>query len=139
MSTMVESLKTVPLFADLPARELKMLAESMKEHSFPAGHEIVSEGRGGVGFFVIFEGTARVSQGGEERGTLKAGDYFGETALIDNNDRTASVTAETDVRCATMATWNFRPFVRENPEVAWALLIALAKRLRDAQVPRVTS
>jgi CRP-like cAMP-binding protein len=137
MSTMVDSLRQVPLFADLPARELRALAESMKEHSFPAGHEVVAEGKGGVGFFVILEGSARVSQHGEDRGMLKVGDYFGEMALIDGDDRTASVRAETDMRCATMTTWNFRPFVKENPEIAWVLLTALVKRVRSAQAPRV--
>ena len=133
MSGMVDSLREVPLFADLANRDLKRLADSMQEKSFEAGKEIVSEGKGGVGFFVILEGTARVSQGGEDRGRLTAGDYFGEMALIDGNDRTATVHADTALRCAAMTSWNFRPFVKDHPDIAWTLLNSLVKRVRQAQ------
>jgi CRP-like cAMP-binding protein len=133
MSTMADSLREVPLFADLAGRDLKRVADSMKEMSFAAGQEVVAEGKSGVGFFVILEGTARVSQGGEDRALLRAGDYFGEMALIDGDDRAASVHAVDDLRCATMTTWNFRPFVRDHPDISWALLTALVKRVRESQ------
>jgi CRP/FNR family cyclic AMP-dependent transcriptional regulator len=133
MSIMVDSLREVPLFADLAGRDLKRVADSMKEMSFAPGQEVVAQGKSGVGFFVILEGSARVSQRGEDRGLLTAGDYFGEMALIDGDDRAASVHAEGDLRCATMTTWNFRPFVRDHPDISWALLTALVKRVREAQ------
>jgi CRP-like cAMP-binding protein len=140
MNPMVESLRSVPLFADFTPRDLKRLADSMKQRSFASGDEVVAEGKGGVGFFVILEGTARVSQNGEDRGRLTAGEYFGEMALIDGNLRLASVHAEGDLRCATMTSWNFRPFVRDHPDVAWALLTAMVKRVREAQpAPRVVA
>jgi CRP/FNR family transcriptional regulator, cyclic AMP receptor protein len=139
MAAMVDSLRDVPLFADLSSRDLKRLADSMREYSFASGKEVVSEGKGGVGFFVILDGTARVTQGGEDRGQLGAGDYFGEMALIDGNDRTASVHAETDLRCASMTQWAFRPFVKDHPDVAWALLTALVKRVREAQARSVAA
>src|SRR5215208_3720966 len=137
MSGMVDSLREVPLFADLANRDLKRLADSMQEKSFEPGKEIVSEGKGGVGFFVILEGTARVSQRGEDRGRLAVGDYFGEMALIDGDDRTATVHADTALRCAAMTSWNFRPFVKDHPDIAWALLNSLVKRVRQAQARQV--
>ena len=130
---MVDSLREVPLFADLAGRDLKRVADSMKEMSFAPGQEVVAQGKSGVGFFVILEGAARITQDGEDRGLLAAGDYFGEMALIDGDDRAASVHAEGDLRCATMTTWNFRPFVRDHPDISWALLTALVKRVREAQ------
>jgi CRP/FNR family transcriptional regulator, cyclic AMP receptor protein len=133
MSSMVDSLRAIPLFADLSTRDLKRLAGSMKEMSFAPGEVVVSEGTGGVGFFVILDGRARVSQDGEERAVLAAGDYFGEMALIDGDDRAASVHAEGELHCAAMTMWNFRPFVKEHPDVAWALLTALVKRVRETQ------
>ena len=137
MNPMIDSLRTVPLFAELGTRDLRRLADSMKERSFAAGDEIVAQGKGGVGFFVILEGSARVSQDGEDRGRLTVGEYFGEMALIDGNLRTASVHA--DLRCASMTSWNFRPFVRDHPDVAWSLLSALVKRVRDAQAKPVAA
>jgi len=136
---MVESLREVPLFADLSGRDLRRLADSMKELTFAPGKQVVTEGKGGVGFFVILEGTARVTQGGEERGVLARGDYFGEMALIDGDDRTASVHANSELRCAAMAPWTFRPFVKDQPDIAWALLTALVKRLREAQARHVAA
>ena len=130
---MVDSLRAIPLFADLSTRDLKRLAASMNELSFSAGDAVVSQGTGGVGFFVILDGQAKVSQDGEERGVLGAGDYFGEMSLIDGDDRAASVHAEGELRCAAMTAWNFRPFVKEHPDVAWALLTALVKRVRETQ------
>jgi CRP/FNR family transcriptional regulator, cyclic AMP receptor protein len=133
MNAIVDSLHEVPLFADLSRRDLARLADSMQVLSFPAGKEVVAEGKGGVGFFVILEGSARVTQGGEERGSLGAGDYFGEMALIDGDDRMASIHADSDMRCGVMSPWTFRPFVKDHPEVAWALLTAMVKRVRESQ------
>ena len=133
MDTMVDSLRDVPLFAELKARDLKRLADSMQELSYAPGKQVVAEGKGGVGFFVILDGAARVTQGGEERGMLKPGDFFGEMALIDGDDRMASVHAEGELRCATMTPWTFRPFVKDHPDVAWALLTTLVKRVRESQ------
>jgi CRP/FNR family transcriptional regulator, cyclic AMP receptor protein len=139
MSTMVESLREVPLFADLSGRDLKRLADSMKELSFEPGRKVVAEGKGGVGFFVILAGNARVTQGGEDRGLLGPGDYFGEMALIDGDDRMASVHAEGELRCASMSPWTFRPFVKDQPDIAWALLTALVKRVRETQARHVAA
>jgi CRP/FNR family transcriptional regulator, cyclic AMP receptor protein len=133
MNPMIDSLRQVPLFADLGSKDLKQLADSMSETSFTAGEEVVAQGKSGVGFFVILDGTARVSQDGEDVARLSRGDYFGEMALIDGDMRLASVHAESDLRCALMTTWNFRPFVRNHPEIAWALLTALVRRVREAQ------
>ena len=130
---MVDSLRAIPLFADLPSRDLKRLAESMVERSFEPGQAVVSERTGGIGFFVILDGHAKVTQDGEERAVLGPGDYFGEMALIDGDDRAASVHAEGELRCAAMTAWHFRPFVKDHPDVAWALLTALVKRVRQSQ------
>src|SRR5215207_1519834 len=139
MRAMVESLREVPLFADLPPRELRRLADSMQDLSFAAGKEVVAQGKGGVGFFVILDGSARVTQHGEDRGLLTAGDYFGEMALIDGDDRMASVHAESELRCAAMTPWTFRQYVRDHPDIAWALLTALVKRLRETQARQVAA
>ncbi len=53
----------------------------MKERTFRTGDHITEEGKGGVGFFVIDDGTAKVSVGGQEVRTIGRGDYFGEIGL----------------------------------------------------------
>jgi CRP/FNR family transcriptional regulator, cyclic AMP receptor protein len=131
MSDRTDLLKRVPLFNDLERRELSDIANSMKERTFPAGQTVTDEGKGGVGFFVIEEGNATVSVQGEERATLGPGDYFGEIALIAESPRTATIVAETDLRCLGMTFWDFRPLVEENGRIAWKLLQVLAKRLSE--------
>jgi CRP/FNR family cyclic AMP-dependent transcriptional regulator len=133
MADVAASLKGVPLFAGVGDRELKRLANVMRESRFNEGDAITTEGRSGIGFFLIEDGNATVSLHGEIIRTLGPGDHFGEIALIDEGPRSATVTATTDLRCRGMAAWEFRSFVQEHPEVAWPLLETLASRLREAE------
>jgi CRP/FNR family cyclic AMP-dependent transcriptional regulator len=129
----VELLQRVPLFSGLGRRELERVANSMKERRFKQGDTVTTEGRGGVGFFVIEEGEADVTVHGEERAKLGPGDYFGEIALITESDRTATITAETDMRCYGMTMWDFRPLVESNASIAWHMLQSLAQKFTEAQ------
>ncbi len=133
MADASDSLARVPLFAGVGAKHLKKLAKQMSERTFSEGDTVAIEGQSGVGFFLIEEGNADVSIGGEEIRTLGPGEYFGEIALIDDGPRTATVVAATDLRCRGMSAWEFRPFVQGHPECAWPLLVALVSRLRESE------
>ena len=126
-------LRRVALFSGLERRELQEVSQTLRSRTFHAGDTVATEGQGGVGFFIIEDGEARVSVGGTERGRLGPGDYFGEIALITGTDRTATVTAETDLRCLGMTSWDFRPLVENNAGVAWKLLQALAQKLTASE------
>jgi CRP-like cAMP-binding protein len=128
----MEALRQVPLFSNLDEKDLDQLSRQMHERRFPEGAEVTTEGATGAGFFVIVEGNADVSIGGEHRTTLGPGDHFGEVALIDDGVRSASITAATDLLCYGLTPWEFRPFVEDHPQVAWALLETLARRSRQA-------
>ena len=130
MTASIETLRSVPIFADLSDRDLELLSRQLHERRFPEGSAVTTEGATGAGFFVISEGNAVVSVAGEQRTTLGPGDYFGEIALIDDGMRTASITAATDLLCYGMTPWEFRPFVEDHPQVAWAMLQSLARRQR---------
>ena len=129
----VELLQRIPLFAELEPRELERLSGSFKERTFDAGQTVATEGEGGAGFFVIESGEASVTVHGEERGRLGPGDYFGDVAMIDQGDRTASIQAESDLKCYGLTLRDFRPIVENEPRIAWPLLQAMAKRLRQAE------
>ena len=120
-------LKRVPIFSDLDKKELERIATSMKQRTFSAGDTVTSEGQTGVGFFVIEEGQAVVTVGGDERRKLGPGDYFGEVALLNESARTATITAETDLRCYGLTSWEFRPLVETHGSIAWKLLQAMSK------------
>lgn len=128
------TLEQVPLLQDLTKRDRQHLAQSLKERTFKSGQQVVVEGRTGVGFFIILEGKAAVTIGDELVQVLGPGDYFGEMALLDGGARTATITADGELRCATMTSWAFKAFVMDNPKVAWAMLQALAQRLRASRL-----
>jgi CRP/FNR family cyclic AMP-dependent transcriptional regulator len=125
-----EVLKRVPLFAGLDDRELEQIAGTMRERRFSAGDKVTEEGAGGAGFFIVEDGGAEVTVHGEPRGTIGPGDYFGEIALLTGSDRTATITASSDMLCWGMTPWDFRPLVESNSTIAWKLLTAMADKLR---------
>jgi CRP-like cAMP-binding protein len=119
----VQSLRQVPLFAELSARQLKKLSSQFRERSYDSGTAVVREGTmSGVGFFVITDGEAAVTAGGADVATLTPGSHFGELALVSQGERTATVTAQTDLRCLEIPFWDFRDFAHANPDVTWKLL-----------------
>jgi CRP/FNR family cyclic AMP-dependent transcriptional regulator len=122
-------LQRVPLFSGLDPRELETIARTVHERTFEAGDTVAQQGEGGVGFFVIRDGQAKVEIDGNEIRRLGPGDHFGEIALIAEGPRTATVTAESQLRCYGLTPWEFRPLVQTNASIAWKLLQALAQRL----------
>jgi CRP/FNR family transcriptional regulator, cyclic AMP receptor protein len=122
-----ELLKQVPIFSDLDKKELDRIAASMKPRTFGAGETVTAEGQTGVGFFVIESGEATVTVHGDERRKLGPGDYFGEVALLNETARTATITADTDLRCYGLTSWEFRPLVETHGSIAWKLLQAMSK------------
>jgi len=120
-------LKRVPIFSDLDGKELERIASSMKQRIFNAGDTVTAEGKTGVVFFVIEDGEATVTVGGEERRRLGPGDYFGEVALLNESPRTATITADTELRCYGLTSWEFRPLVETHGSIAWKLLQTMSK------------
>jgi CRP-like cAMP-binding protein len=125
----IETLRRVPLFEELDDAELQSVADSMHEANVPAGATVTAEGGPGDGFFVVEQGQADVNIGGEPRGTMTAGDYFGEIALLMGSNRTATVTATTDLRCYALTPWDFRALVEGNPSIAWKVIQSMAARM----------
>jgi len=145
VAKLVDELRQVPLFSGLSQRQLKQLARNFKEREFRPGTSMVRQGEmSGVGFFVITGGEASVSVDGMEVAKLGPGDHFGELALISEQVRSATVTAEGPLQCLVMAFWDFRRFAKENPDVTWKLLQHLVgllteERNRRAQAALQTS
>ncbi len=129
----IELIQGIPLFSGLDKRELKAVADSLKDRLFDAGSTVVQEGKAGVGFFVIESGTAMVAVGGREVRTLGPRDHFGEIALIADAPRTATITATTDLLCYGMTVWDFHAIVEANASIAWKLLQTLARQLAEAE------
>ncbi len=129
---MVE-IKQAKLFQGLPESEVRSIEKQMKTVKHPAGHEIVLRGEGGVGFMIITEGTVSVKTVQGITRKMGPGDSFGEMALLDQEGRSATITADSEVTLATIPEWNFKPFLKEHPEVAYRLLQTLSRRIRQAE------
>jgi CRP-like cAMP-binding protein len=126
----IDVLKKVPLFGSLDSRELEQIAATMRERRVASGDVVLEQGAGGAGFFIVDEGEADVTVDGKAVGTVGPGDYFGEIALLTGSDRTATVTARTEMLCYGMTSWDFKPLVESNSAIAWKLLTAMAQKLR---------
>jgi CRP-like cAMP-binding protein len=133
MGVPVDLLRRVPLLAGLADDELTELAGRFRERVYDAGAPVTSRGSAGAGFFVIAEGEALVGSTERPTGRLRKHDFFGEVALIDGGRRSADITAATNMRCWGISQREFRTFVKQHPEVAWALLEVLVARLRAAE------
>jgi len=133
-----ESVKRVALFAELNQREAAQVASLLKERRFSKGETVVKEGSGGSAFYIIVEGEASVTVGGKHRVTLGPGDHFGEISLIDEGERSATVTAETDLVCDGLTYWDFRPLVQKNGMIGWKLLQSMAQKLRVKEQQEVS-
>ncbi len=134
MTLSPDDLRRVPLLANLRDKEIVRLSNILKERTIAPGRSIIVEGGGGIAFFMMLDGRATVRVGDEPRATLGPGDFFGEQALLDDGAlRSATIVADTDVRCAGMSAWEFPSFVRDHPDVAWTLLQTLAVRLREGR------
>jgi CRP/FNR family transcriptional regulator, cyclic AMP receptor protein len=129
-STIVELLRSVPLFSNLPDHDLKQVADRMKEVHFPAGTAVAKQGETGVGFHLVVDGTAEVSKDGAALITLGHGGYFGEIGLIDGGPRSATVTSTSDLTTVSLVGWDFTPLL-ENASFAKGLLLGLCRIARQ--------
>ena len=117
-----ETLARLPALSLLSDDVRALVAASFEPVSFPFGAVIVREGDLGDAFYVVARGTARVVRSGE-RGDevalniLRAGDCFGEMALLEGTPRSATVRATGPVEAIRLERGVFLALTRSNPEV----------------------
>jgi CRP-like cAMP-binding protein len=128
-------LARIPLFHHLTNRQLQNLAQLAVLRVYPAAVNIVTQGEGGVGLFIIIEGQAdaiRTHADGSRVvvNTFKPKDFFGEMALLDEGTRTASVIATEPTRCLVLARWDFMSLLKTDSEMVVDILSEMARRFR---------
>src|SRR6202022_875799 len=129
----LDYLSHVDLFQELTAKELKTVLAQCKEMSFGAGGGVGAGGSKAGRFYLILAGEVTVNIGGRYVPSLGPGDYFGEISLIDGGPRSATVTAASDLQTLSMASFNLRALLKEQPPVAFKLLVQLCHRLRTSE------
>jgi CRP/FNR family cyclic AMP-dependent transcriptional regulator len=130
-----DALMQAPLFSALDAEAAAALRASMTEKRVPRSGIIFSEGEPGDRMYVVLDGKVKLGQtspDGRESllAVLGPGEVFGELSLFDPGPRTATATAITDTVVVGLGHGDLRPWLTGRPEVAEALLQALAQRLR---------
>jgi CRP-like cAMP-binding protein len=124
-------LEQLPLFRGMSSRQLRRIRARAKRYA--PGEAIVREGDPGNAFYVILDGEVRVDPPKGPSVTLKAGDSFGEMALLDGAPRSADIVAAGEVTVMVIGRAAFGKLLRSEPQMVSALLRTLAGRLRNAQ------
>ena len=133
----VDFLNRVPLFRSLKKRQLERLARRFVQRKYTAGEAIVTQDKGGEGFFIVVSGQAEAIR---ERAdgtsvvvnTFGPTDFFGELALLDEGPRTASVVTTEATECLVLTRWDFLGVLQEDVDMAITILEELARRFRMA-------
>lgn len=92
----IQLLRSIPIFAALPAPELEGMARELEAVTVASGEMVIRQGDLGDCYYVVADGQLEVSRDGRVVQTVKRGDGFGEIALIREVPRQASVRAVTD-------------------------------------------
>ena len=128
-------LREIPIFMDLLTEDLELMANIAREEWYPQNTAISRQGEEGNVMFVIVEGrlhVIRTAHGTEqvlaERGP---GDFVGEMAVIESAPRLATLLTQSDVRVLAIDGETFKGILRERPDVSFAVLRNLSRRLRE--------
>ena len=127
----LDHLASVPLFSGCTTKELRDIAKATVELTLDEGKEFVTQGDVGREAFIIVEGSADVSRGGQKIATLGPGDCVGELALLDHGPRTATVVANTALTVLVLGPREFSGLLDEVPTLNHKILAALASRVRE--------
>lgn len=125
----IETLRGIPLFAELDDDGLEVIARLATEFEAPAGRVLAEIGQPGSGLFVIEDGTVEVDMPDSAVVELGPGEFFGEAALLTDSPRNARVRALTDVRCLAISRHVFMLLLDAQPRIAATMLPIVARRL----------
>ena len=120
--------KAIPLFGCCDEVFLHSLALSLKPDVVAPGDEIIRKGDEGNEMFIIVRGEVEVVDDGKRKGTLRDGEFFGETILLLAERRNATVRALTNCDLFVLERSEFERVLREHPEFAAPLMKAAAER-----------
>ena len=125
------TLKKIPLFAEVPDDVLAKVAPWATTEEWPEGKEIVKEGGFSNHFYAIVDGTVKVEREGQHLADLGPGDVFGEQGLLEKQERSATVTATSEVRLIKIEHWELSRMRQAMPEVVEQLVQKVEERKGD--------
>ena len=131
------SLSDIPLFSHLTKDELALFTQRIKHRSLEKGQIIIHQSDYGGALYIIHEGSVNVTHADSSGKeiiicVLRAGDHFGEVALIDGEPRSADVIAREPCKVSMIQKRDFDVLLDSTPALAMNLLKGLCQRLRQA-------
>jgi MFS family permease len=133
----LDLLRQIPIFRPLPPATIEQLAREIELVHVPAGTEIIRQGEQGDRFYIVADGELDVQVDGRPAEPLRAGEFFGEIALLRDVPRTATVTARGDVDVLALDRDEFIKAVTGHPESTEAAQAVINSRL--GSLPSVAS
>src|ERR671910_3638248 len=134
---MLDELRHVPLLADLSEEDLEQLYQMAETVSIPAGQLVLQEGDSGDSLFVVLDGELEVTKrhGSQEvlLAVYKAGQFFGEMALLEQAPRSASVRTLRESRLLVISQDTFQTLLSCSPSAPFRILRAVTSRLRSTE------
>jgi len=122
----------IAVFSGLRPETIDRLIAPATIVTLKQGDCLFHQGDAAAAFFIIVDGWATASRNGLTLAVLGPGSFFGELALLDGGDRTATVVADTDLTLLVLSRREFRSLQSTAPSVAYKLLVELGTRLRRA-------
>jgi CRP/FNR family cyclic AMP-dependent transcriptional regulator len=110
-------LKRIPLFEGASDEELRRVAVFAQSKEVPEGEVVVEEGGFSRELLAIEDGTAEVTRDGERVADLGAGDVFGEAGMLDDEMRSATVTATSRLKLISLGHFEVQRLKKDAPEV----------------------
>lgn len=129
----VALLGKVPLFSECTQRELSRIASLADEIEVDKGTLLTKEGMPGRECFVVSEGRATAKLRGKKLAAYSSGDVFGEMSLLDNEPRSATITADSDMVLFVVDSRSFWGLCEEAPTVTRKIMKNLAQRIRRVE------
>src|SRR5436190_21862969 len=135
VQSMSEALAGVPLFGGLDEEGLASSVRGMRFRRFRRGETVFHLGDPGDALFIVMGGSIKITlpaDSGDEAilATLRAGDFFGELALLDGAPRSATAVAIEPTETYILARDRFRELIATEPVMREALLATLAAEVR---------
>ncbi len=128
---MILLLRSLDLFAGLTTRQLAELARVVVERHVAAGEPIVREGDFDAQMYFIVEGRVRITKEDAQVSALGPGEFFGEIAVFDGEQRSASVFADGPVHLLRLDRQDLFEVMEEHPAIAVAMCQTLSRRIRE--------
>ncbi len=126
----VEELKRIPLFYNLPRRELELIAANLDEVEVPAGETLIREGHNNNAFWIIREGTVEMAVGDHTTHEFGPGAFFGATSMLDGRAAVATATTRTPLNAWVASADQFRA-LEGNETIALRLMSYALERMRE--------